>query len=86
MATLTPGQLAKLRKVARRSGYDWGEIDFEKPDANAAFQAIEDDYQARKVAVSTLIDVASQHSFTNTEKKVMVASYYVLRASLDGGG
>lgn len=85
MATLTEAQLAKLRKTARQ-GYDWGEIDFTKPDANAAFQALEDWYQANKAEAGTMIDTASSYDFTNAQKKVMAAAYFKLRFDADGGG
>ena len=87
MATLTNGQLAALRKTAR-DGYDWGVIDFDKPDANAAFQAIEDWYQAHKVDAATRINTATEpgYTFTNQEKQVIAAAYFRLRFDLDGGG
>ena len=87
MAILTQAQLAALRKTAR-DGYDWGVIDFDKPDANAAFQAIEDWYQAHKVDAATRINTATEpgYTFTNQEKQVIAAAYFRLRFDLDGGG
>ena len=85
---LTEVQLAKLRKVARDSGYDWGEIDFTKLDANKAFQAIEDWYQAYKIDAVTMIDASTQpeYTFSVEQKKVLAATYFNLRFDEDKGG
>ena len=88
MAILTQTQLAKLRKTARNSGHDWGSVNFVKPDINAAFQAVEDWYQAHKVDAVTRIDTATEpgYTFTNTQKKVIAGAYFAHRFDLDGGG
>lgn len=87
MAILTQAQFAKLRKVSRRN-YDWGEVDFTKIDINAAFQAMEDWYQANKAAAANAIDTATQpeYTFSNEQKKVIAAAYFALRFDLDSGG
>jgi hypothetical protein len=87
MAILTGHELSKLRKVTRNS-YAWDEIDFTKPDINAAFQAMEDWYQAHKVDAATRMDAATEpvYTFSSTQKKVIASGYFALRFDTDKGG
>lgn len=84
MATLTNPQLADLRQ---RFVAAWGDaaIDFDKPTINAAFQAIEDWYQANKADVAAAVNTATlPYSFTAAEKKWLVAMYFYFRFVEDG--
>ena len=80
MAVLTNDQLAKMRNILE----DLGVVDYNKGEVNSMFQSIEDDFQDRKVAVSTLIDTAtSPKVFTNPQKKRADAAYYIFRFEED---
>lgn len=86
MATLTNEQLADLRQALRKN-YEFDEIDFDKPIINAAFQGMEDWYQANKAEAITYVDTAtSPYTFSNTEKKALGGAYFGFRFSQDGGG
>ena len=80
MATLTPAQLAQLRrKFAQKLGNVT--IDFDKPIVNAAFQAIEDWYEDNKAQISIDIDTATApYVFTGQEKK-WLGAFWLLQKS-----
>ena len=80
MATLTPTQLAQLRReFVRKLGNV--EIDFDKPILNAACQAIEDWYETNKAQISTDIDAATApYVFTGQQKK-LIGAFWLLQKS-----
>lgn len=66
MAVITPTEMDKLRQAYAAGNV----VAFEKPDFNAATQAIEDTWEATvRGLLSTAIDNAGAHVFTNAEKK-----------------
>ena len=80
MAILTAVQLAGMRQqfVRKLNGVA---IDFDKPTVNAAFQAIEDWYEANKAQISGDINTAtSPYVFTPQQKKLLGA-YWLLQKS-----
>lgn len=80
MATLTATQLAQLRREFVRKLGDIT-IDFDKPIVNAAFQAIEDWYEANKGQISTDINTATApYVFTGQQKKLL-GVYWLLQKS-----
>ena len=77
MATLTAMQLAEMRQQFVRKLNDV--VDFDKPTINAAFQAIEDWYEANKTQISGDINTAtSPYVFTPQQKK-WLGAYWLLR-------
>lgn len=80
MATLTATQLAQLRcEFVRRLGDVT--IDFDKPIINAAFQAIEDWYEANKAQISTDIDEATAPYVFSGQQKKLLGAYWLLQKS-----
>ena len=80
MAQLTAEQLARLRReFVRKLGNV--AIDFDKSIINAAFQAIEDWYEANKAQISTDIDEATApYVFTPQQKKWLGAFWLLLKS------
>jgi hypothetical protein len=72
MSVLTSSQLAEIRRAIIRK---FGEpINMSKPRVNAAFQAIEDWFEANKAAGSAAIDAATApDTFTGAQKKILFA-------------
>lgn len=84
MATLDARQLAELRrKFVQKLGNVT--IDFDKPTLNAAFQAVEDWYEANKADASAAIDEATApYEFSGTEKKQIAAYFLWQKAAREG--
>jgi len=82
MAILTANELAACRRTLRDILPGDEVIDFTKPEVNALFQVLEDEYQDRKITVSGAVDTATNaggeltHIFTNAHKKKAGAAYY----------
>ena len=78
-------QLAKLRQAAAQ--YTDSPADYEKDIVNAAFQALEDWYEAEKPVVSGIIDSATapfdDYAFTNAEKKILAEVYLILKSQME---
>lgn len=70
MAVLTPKQLAKIRgKLARGRTSTW-----DKPQVNAAIQAIEDRLQGSKAILNNDIETAAPGVFTGAQKRIIFAN------------
>jgi len=83
MAALTATQYARLRHELRRK---WTTpIDFNKVTIDAAFQAMDDWFEAEKPTVSGLIDDATDPPkvFTNAEKKMIAGVYMILKSETE---
>ena len=78
MATLNQTKLRALRQdVATKVGMRpslWS-----KQDLNAAFQALEDWYQANKASAAADMETAAPGLFSNAQKKEVADSYFDLR-------
>lgn len=80
MATLTAIQLAEMRQRFVRKLGDVA-VDFSKPIVNAAFQAIEDWYEANKAQISTDIDAATAPYMFTAQQKKWLGAYWLLQKS-----
>ena len=77
MATLTPAQLAELRRGAVRELRSRGRaVDYDKPTINASFQSIEDWI----VANFAELIAATPGPFSSAEKRWLIAYYLHQRA------
>jgi len=83
MAALTAAQLAELRRNIQA---EWTTpIDFGKPTANAALQAIEDWYEGQRTVVNGLVNTATAPKvFTGAEKK-LIAKHFLAWKFKQGG-
>jgi len=82
MATLTAPQLAELR---RGIAPDVAAVNFNKPQVNAALQAVEDWFETTaRTEIGAAIETAAPGVFTNAQKRV-IAKYW-LRQKFDRGG
>ncbi len=73
MAILSAPEQAELR---RQIAAELPAVDFTKPQVNAAFQAIEDWFEANRASLSTAINAATVpagYTFTAAQKRILVA-------------
>jgi len=63
-------ELAKIRRASSK-----GTVTYIKADINSALQAIEDWFETNRLNISSAIDGATSFSFTNPQKKRMVAHW-----------
>jgi len=75
MAALTKKQLASLRRGAVGGKHPT----FDKPEINAAFQAIEDKFPALKTTLGGAIETAVPGTFTAAMKKAIIAYWLELK-------
>ena len=80
MAILTPEQLAQLRQELERRQVP---INYTKPQINAAFQGVEDWYQAANVqnAISNAIDSATSPLVLTPQQKLALVCVALRRLS-----
>ena len=69
MAILTGDELAELRRAMAANGT----VTWTKPQINAALQAIEDWFEANRVALGAAIEAAAPGLYNATRKKRLVA-------------
>lgn len=82
MAILTTTEFAELRQAIAR---DQATVDWNKPQINAALQAIEDWFEANRAALGAAINAGTTpYVFTATQKKRLVA--YWLRQKFEREG
>jgi len=80
MAILTATQLAEMRqRLVKKLGIM--AIDFDKPTVNAAFQAIEDWYEANKGQISSDINTATAPFVFTPQQKKWLGAYWLLQKS-----
>ena len=77
MGVLTPEQLAALRQRIA-DGYT---VTWSKPQANAAFQAIEDWFEANSISQRDAIEAAVPCLFNVAEKERLVAAFIEQKAT-----
>ena len=77
MAILTSKNLAEIRKRLSKIA---SSPDYTKEEINDALQATEDWFEANRASLSSAIDVGTAHSFTNPEKKFIVAYWLLQKA------
>jgi hypothetical protein len=75
MAVLTPTQLDKIRQEVCRNVTD---VNFTKPQINAAIQAVEDWFEANRPAISTAINTATSPLVLTVAQKKQVVAYWLL--------
>lgn len=81
MAVLTPNQLAHLRRLVAEKE---ATIPWDKPQVNAAYQAIEDTLTAQAPAISAAIDAATApFAFSAAQKKRLLAAWCELKFRRD---
>jgi hypothetical protein len=84
MAILTAGELAILRQRCARDLRATG-INWSKSDINDVMQALEDWYETTgKSDLSTEIDNAGSFVWTNPQKKILGAYFWLRKASREG--
>ena len=95
MATITAESLAALRRrVARTAARKGIDINFSKPEINAALKALDDwfDLPATRGAASAAIDTAvpalgsTGAPFTNAQKKLIGAYWLIQKADSEKAG
>ena len=80
MAVLTSAELVSLRKASERDRLPHSH---DKPEVHAAFQALEDWYQAHKADAGARIETVAPGKFDNTQKKKLGKHYFSHRFRTD---
>lgn len=79
MAVLSPSKLAQFRKRARELHPEMLPSMWSRAQINAAFQALEDWYQANKASAAADVEAAVPGVFNNNQKKALGDAFFDVR-------